>query len=557
VVVRAPFFALFILATIGAVVGIILSFRRRQPLFIPGMWRILVLALPIFLIAGAMEPSQWDEFSHWLPAPKYLLAIDGFPNAAKPNIGPHMLSAYPYGWPILFYMSGRFTGGLLLNIGGTLNLLLLLTFTPFVLRTVMQIAGRPLAQSISWTTATVAALAATALNPTFVQKIVLTAYSGVSTSVITGLSVLVGYHFLESLARRNKVPPAAAAWHLSLVLMLLINLRQTNLAVFLILVLVLVVAAIRDQEVPIKKFTANLPLAVIPALVIYVAWRLYVGAELAGVPGGEAKFMPFDTWNINAIPQILSQMLVVVGKKIGFFGVMIIASVAAIIGLVRMRGGIDRLVLLCAAVFVGYNAVLLLTYVAYFSLHDALTVVSFWRYNIQIGALGVICILLGLVFLWKRYLGFDGEFIWARRASLVLVLALPVLFAPKLRFDLEPPKPHIIAVAKDLKKEGLVTGSLYVMDPGGSGESAVITRFHLDRYEAPWLSFLHRPTPASIREFINSVKVDEFLLVHSDSDGLGEALGQVIDPRRSYIFKRTVNGWKSLKSWPKPDNHPM
>ena len=48
-----------------------------------------------------------------------------------------------------------------------------------------------------------------------------------------------------------------------------------------------------------------------------------------------------------------------------------------------------------------------------------------------------------------------------------------------MRFDLKPPKPHIIRVAKDLKAEGPITGRLFVMDSLGTGEAGVITCFHL------------------------------------------------------------------------------
>src|SRR3989338_1152425 len=128
VVVAQPFFALSVLAALGAVVGLALAVWQREPIFAPGAWRVLVLALPLLLIAGAMEPSQWDEFSHWLPAPKYLMLFDGFPTAARPDAGPQMLSAYPYGWPFLIYLAARIGGGFIDNVGSILNILMLLTF---------------------------------------------------------------------------------------------------------------------------------------------------------------------------------------------------------------------------------------------------------------------------------------------------------------------------------------------------------------------------------------------------------------------------------------------
>jgi len=556
VVQRAPFLILTILAAGAAAAGIILAIRRRQSLFVPGMWRILVLALPMFLIAGAMEPSQWDEFSHWLPAPEYLLEMNGFPNAEKPNNGTSMLSAYPYGWPMLSYMAGRIAGDQLFNIGGILNLLLLLTFTPFALRTVMEIVGRPMGRPIGWGMASVCALSATILNPTFVQKIVLTAYSGVSTSIATGFCALLTIQFLNALGGRTRQEPWPAAWQLSLALMLLINLRQTNLIVFLIIILAIVLLVARARELSMARLAAFLPLIAIPALVVYGAWRLYVGAELSAYAGSEATFKAFADWNIQEIPMILSQMLVVAGKKIGYFGVLFIASLFAIAGLIRDRGGFDRLLIVCAAVFVGYNVFLLFTYIAHFSPQNALSVVSFWRYNTQIGGVAIVCVLVGGIYIWNRYLGFERDFIWPARLTLILVVGLPVAFAPKLRFDLEPPKPHYTAVAKDIEAGGGLLGDLFVMDPKGSGESAVMSRFYLNKNGKPWMSAFHKPTPEKIRRYVGNLKENDYLLVHSISAGLSDVLGHSLHARRSYMLQKTGNSWTLVKEWAKPANHP-
>ena len=249
-------------------------------------------------------------------------------------------------------------------------------------------------------------------------------------------------------------------------------------------------------------------------------------------------------------------MLFVAGKKIGFFGVLFIASLIAVVGLIRDRGGFDRLLIICAGVFVGYNAFLLLTYIAHFSAQNALTVVSYWRYNTQIGGVAIVCVLIGGVYLWKRFIGFKGSFVWPARLALVLVLVLPVAFAAKLRFDLEPPKPHYTSVAKDMVAAGMVTGDLYVMDPKGTGESAVISRFYLGKRGTPWMSGFTNPSPATVRNYLKNVADNDFLLVHSLAGGLADALGHPLNARRSYILQRKGDAWAMVKSWEKPANHP-
>ena len=182
VLMRAPFLYISILLALFSLIGIYRSFKYDQKIFIPGIWRVFILALPLLWIGGAMEPSQWDEFSHWLPASKYLLALNGFPNNELPYLGAFMFPAYPFGWPILTYLAGLVAGKFLDNVSSTINVLLLLSFSTFALRTALRVSGRVVQDEIRWVFAAFIVLFATLFNPTFIQKIVLTAYSDFSTS---------------------------------------------------------------------------------------------------------------------------------------------------------------------------------------------------------------------------------------------------------------------------------------------------------------------------------------------------------------------------------------
>jgi len=555
VFVRSPFFVIFVLAALAAVVGIILAVKRSQLLFLPGSWKIVVLALPLFWIAGAMDPSQWDEFSHWLPAPKYLLTFDGFPNAEKPYNGPHMLSAYPYGWPILSYLSGRIAGTFISNMGAALNLLLLLTMTTYVLRTAFQLAGREVKPGVSWGFAAAAILCATAFNPTFIQKIILTAYSDVSTAVATGIVLLSCYHYLEALAGRGRSSSWSGAWQLALLLSLLVNLRQPNIVLFAIFVVSIGILVVLDRRIRVTNYVKQLPLIILPALAVFFVWRFHVSSELASFAGSEATFQPFDKWNIAEIPLILKQMLVVAWKKIGFFGPMAIALFFSVKALRSPSTPFYRIALLCALGFLGYNAFLLLTYVGHFALPNALNVVSYWRYNTHVGMLGVIFIVTAAIIFWVHRKGEIRVPPKVRAGAVVLVLLLPVAFAPKLRFDLEPPKPHFTAVAKSL--EGIIPDSarIFVIDPTGTGEAALITRYHLDKFGTGWLASHHNTTVKSVTNYVAQIKATDFILLHSVSPSVEEALNLQASPRQSHLLKRKEGGWEIVRSWDKPDNH--
>ncbi len=551
--VAGAFHVLSILVGILALVGIVLARLRGDALFVPGAWRVAVLSLPLLLIAGAMDPSQWDEFSHWLPASRFLIASNGFPTAQHTFEG---FAGYPYAWPFLMYLGGQLAGGFLNNIGYQLNVLMLLTFAVFALRAAFAMAGKPRADFIGWPFAAAAALVATAFNPTFVQKIVLTAYSDVSSATVTGAAILVSYVLLERLAGREAKSTWGSAWQLALVLALLINIRQTNLSVFLALVFALGLIAWRDADIRLGRAASMLPLIVIPAIVLYALWRYYIATRLVGL-SAEATLRPLAGWNFAEIPRILGSMAEVASKKFAFFIPMLVACGFAVRALLRCRTGFDRIALLVSVVFAANLAFLFITYLGHFGRDQAVTAVSFWRYNIDVGMVAVIFLTAGVLWYWRGRTSFDTYPRWLAPVAIVLVVALPFGFATKLRFDYEPPKPHYIAVAKALAPQASALGNVYVMDPKGTGEAAVITRYYLDRPGMPWISAFSGPTPQLIAQYLDNLKRGDHVLIHSTRAGMDEIFGQVLDERTSYLFRREPGEWLLVRTWPKPADHPF
>jgi len=553
VLVPGAFHILSILAGVLAIGGLVLARLRGDAVFVPGSWRVAVLSLPLLLIAGAMDPSQWDEFSHWLPAARFLIASNGFPTAEYTFEG---FAGYPYAWPFLMYLGGQLGGGFLDNVGYQLNVLMLLTFAIFALRSAFAIAGKPRGDMIGWQFAAAAALAATAFNPTFVQKIVLTAYSDVSSAVVTGVAVLVGYVLAERLAGRDPRSAAGAAWQLSMILSLLLNIRQTNLSVFLALIFALALIAWRDADIRLARLAKMLPLMIVPGILLYALWRYYIATKLVGL-NAEATLRPISDWNFHLIPRILASMGEVAFKKIAFFLPMFIACGFALRALVRCRTGFDRISLLVGVVFAANLAFLFLTYLGHFGAAQAVTAVSFWRYNIDVGMVCTIFLTAGLIWFWRARPSFDIYPRWIGPLAVVLAVALPFAFVTKLRFDFEPPKPHYIAVAKSLAPLADRLGNVYVADPAGTGEAAVITRYFLDRPGMGWLSAFHGPTPQVVAAYLDAIKPGDHVLVFSTTPGMDEIFGHLLDARRSYLFKREPGEWLFAQDWPKPADHPF
>mgnify|MGYP001175807213 CR=1 FL=1 len=555
VIVSHSFFIITCILALLASFGIYRAIKNRHSLFLNGMWRVLILALPLLWIAGAMEPSQWDEFSHWLPAPKYLLEFDSFPNKTRPFFGPHMLPAYPYGWPYLTYLSSVIAGHFLDNVSGILNIFLLLSFSIFALRVAYRIAGNRINDTISWPFAAVIVLLVTIFNPTFVQKIVLTAYSDLSTSVLTGFSMLIGYYFSETLAKRMSGSSLGGAWQLSLVLSLLINVRQANLVLAVAVIIAITILILRDNGVQLRDYIKYMVFFLFPVVTIYLVWRYHVAAEFQNMPYAELSFKTFNFWNISEIPEIVLSMGYVAFKKIGFFGPMFVACFFGIRGLFRFKTEFDKISILVAFIFLFYTTFLFFAYIASFNANSAVTAVSFWRYSTHSGMLAVAFIAIGgMYFLTNRsiLIKFPN---WLKSLAIILVVMLPFGLAHKIRFDLEPPKPHFIAVAKDIKTLIPEEGVVFILDPMGTGESWKITNYYLNQLGIGYIAAFTRPTKKNVRTKLDSLENKTYVLIHSIIVGLPEYFGASLDKDKSYLFQKNGDNWLSSKVWKKPKNH--
>ena len=555
VLVSQPFFVVSCILALLALFGIYRLIQTDQPLFVKGMWRVLIMALPLLWIAGAMEPSQWDEFSHWLPAPKYLLEFDGFPTRDRPFSGPHMLSAYPYGWPFLTYLSSLIAGQFIDNVTSTLNIFLLLSFSTFALRTAFRVAGNKVNDNISWPFASVIVLFATIFNPTFVQKIVLTAYSDLSTSVLTGFSMLICYYFLENLAKRQSGSSWSSTWQLSLVLSLLINIRQANLVLVVAVISAMTILVLRNNGIQIKTYLKYIIFLCFPIIVVYFAWRYHVATEFQYLPYAEVSIKSFNLWNFLTIPEIMQSMGYVMFKKIGFFGPMVIACYFGIRGFLKPKTDFDKISILAGSIFLFYTAFLFFAYIASFNANSAATAVSFWRYSTHNGMVSVAFIVAGGVYFLK-YQNILIKFPrWLSVSVVVLVIILPLGLAHKIRFDLEPPKPHFTNVAKDMRTLIPRKGLVFVLDPMGTGESNKITYYYLNQLGTGYISAFTQPTLAKVRSRLDSIANKTYVVVHSLISGLPEYFGVSLSGDKSYLFQKQGRSWLLVHDWKKPKNH--
>ena len=535
----------------AAVAAAVYVVRRDGRLLNPGALKAARLALPLLAIAAAMTASQWDEFSHWLPATRFLFVTDQFPSAANPVTGSAMVPAYPYAWPLLGYLAGRIAGAYVEGAGRLLNVLLLINFGLAAMGLALSAAGKEDDNMRwRWALAALAVLAGTLFNPTFAQKVALTAYAEVATAVATGFGGVLGWKLLSDLAAGDEAGARSRAWQFALVMLVLINVKQVGLVLFVVVSAGVAAAAWRDPAVGAAKFLRHVPVMVVPALILYGLWRYHIASQMSGWPGAEFTLKPFADWSFHLIPAIIKQMAVVAAKKSLYFVIMLTAVGVALRALFRFDGPFDRLALIVATAFLGYNAFLVLIYVASFGERDALRVVSYWRYNMHGGMLSVAFAAYGLGLVWKRHLDGRLEPRAVAWIPVALVLAAPFVFAPKLRFDLVSQMPQYRAVALDLAVPA--STPLYVLDPKGTGAAGVITRYLLDRRIVPWHAAFHDTSLKGVTRFLADAEPDAIIIVHSVTGEVRQGLGLDLAPGASYLVDRDQGRWRVIRSWPYP-----
>ncbi|NQV48829.1 MAG: hypothetical protein HQ504_13740 [Rhodospirillaceae bacterium] len=553
VLTKIPFTFLAVSMAILALAAGAYAIYRKQGVFPTGTMKMVLVAGPLLLLVSAMVGSQWDEFSTWLITPRFLLETDVFPN--KDNVHKSgALAAYPFSWHYISYLASRIGGRFMENAGALVNVFMLLTFGLVAVRLIRDGLGRKDEDSSGgWGLYALGGLLATVLSTTFAQKVALTSYADVATAVILGMGGVIGWTMLEALTEDRKDDAKRQAMQIGLLMMLLVNLKQSTVVLFVILIIAIVLTGLRDPRIKFSKLARTLPWMIIPSVVIFVLWRYYISIEL---PTSEMKIMPVSEWLFEYIPQILQRMLLVLTKKGAFLVLLIVIVGFGARAMFRFRTPFDRLALLVALVFLGHNAFLFFAYVSTFGKFDALRAASYWRYNMQLGMLGVAFMSYGLGLAWKNYGQDRYDIRKGAWVAISLMLLLPFAFANKLRFDRFQPLPHFRNVSAEVSTLLSNDDKLIVVDPKGSGESAVIARYEMGGLGI-LRSYISAYQKQSVEVFTEIFSNGDYshALIHSVTPDMKEALNLGLTGDNSYLLK-TDNGidWRVVRTWPVPAN---
>lgn len=527
----------------AALAGLTLQRRAAMALRVEPLAKTFVLLLPLLLVVSGRIGSEWDEFSHWLRAYRFLVVNNLLPGLPDGPAFDGCCGAYPYGWPILGYAAATLRG-FTEAIPALLNIMVIGLGGTLLAGMIAQSAGlaRP-----SWRLLALGLLLATLGQPAFVHKLVFSAYSDVITGFLVAILVLQG----ERLIAQGIAPDDASEgrWRSGLAFGLscaaLLAVKPGNAGLVLCLLGGMALVILRGG----RSWWRALHLGMIPALVLPLAfatlWRWHVGRVLAGK---ELNIQPPDLWNIHDFGAILAGMIDVASQKGGHFGLGLVVIALGLAALRRCDRPSHRVAIIAATLFIGYNAFLFMTYVVVFTKEDALRAASFWRYNTHIGfALTLPAVIAGGDLARRILVGARWRH-WAGRAVVALVLVAPLAAAPWIRFDIDPMKFWMRQTLTEVGHAIPSDQAASVFDPRGSGLSSVVAGYEWGGHPAVAGQF-SAFSNSDPKAWIDRPQSTDWMVVMSGADViLGEEVPAAI------VFQRVDGRWTERQRYPYPGN---
>jgi hypothetical protein len=494
--------------------------------------RMVVLALPILFITATMRASQPDMFLNLLPNAAYLIDHATFPTASSaPSFS--FLPVAPYNTQFVPFIGSLFGGGLAPN-GLALFTVALHLVAGLIFARILG-GGRA-----GWGLSALGLLLATLLNPGFVPRISFAGYGEAPLSITLLAAGWLAARAMEAMAAGERWPRPLAA--LALVLVAMVNAKQQGIGLYLAVTLAAMLVAACDPRIGWRTSLRGFGAAGLPALALYAAWRGFV---LGNFAEGELKPLPFAQWQWGNLPAILGSMGKVVTEKPLLYACFLAAIWLLMRRQRRAAGGMTTRVLgLTAAIFLFYNGFLVLTYIGHFPGVMSTEAHSYFRYNTHLALL----VLLGLVLATR-----DAAVFPARRRRLaagiaiVAILAAPIGFAQRLRFDREQPQPLIWSLAEHLAPHLAPDDRLALLMPGDNTSTGTMLSDAL-RFAEPRRPGLDlREIPSGDPAEAQAAGYRRAFLSCTDGNRLG------LPPHGAALLDWSGDdGWRLVEFWPYP-----
>lgn len=467
--------------------------------------RVLLLAIPLLVLTEGADTSGWDDFSHWLPNLAYLCRYGHFPTLAEPS------ASYHAGYPAALALPG-YASWLLLrrppeSAALTWHLVLMLAAGASIGRIVqtrLVAATQTRAGTITrgateagmahpltaWAAASAGLLLAGLACPTFVPKIFFSNMADASTASVVAV---MGALLFQWWSEPSSTGRARVAFQFALCEAALLDLRQANAALFLLLVLGAGFGIFwQCRKWGVTAWRTAVIVLPIP-LLTWALWSHYVAAE---IPGGEMPVLPLAHWHWADFPSALANMGRVALAKTGLFAIIAAISVRAALALRRndtLAPAQRGLLLAAVVVCLGNIAFLAFAYLAVggFSTGEVAAAASFWRYASQTGPLATLAVVAVMPTAWAR---------WCRsRAAAALLLGLatvlPVATVKLYRPDLNSPVPVLRRIADSIDRQAAPGQPVELVDITGTGFAPLVVEYQITIGHA-WPGIPTRPVSA-------------------------------------------------------------
>jgi hypothetical protein len=518
--------------------------RRIGPL--AGIWRMLVLTLPLWLVVLPLRPSQIDTWLNLLPNAAYLFDHGMLPADLRPA-SYSFLPGAPYNTQFAAFIASVASGSFAEGAMGLFNIALQCMAALLLARVV---AGQGDEGTVAppWWACAAGFLLAVPLNPGYVPRVFFAPYGEAPLAVATMLAVWLAAGTIDELSRGVAWPRRAGA--LALVLAAAVNIKQSGMGLVAPVGLIMLVQALAHPRTPRRRSVAVVVATFVPAVVLYLVWRGYV---LENFAVGELKLLPLSAWNIGLLPQIFLGMLKAMVEPLTYFIFIAVLLVLAIRQLRRDAWSKEGLVLgLCAGMIVLFNGFLVFTYVAHFPPSWAVRAHSYFRYESQLSLM----VMLGLVVALRpvvvdRILRL-GSTARARLAAgaMALVVALPIALVGLLRFDLATPMPQVWALGHHVARHIRPGGKLALLLPGDIDDSVGSMLRGVIMFTPP-----RRPDlDLRIETKADSATLDEvaaagypLALISCTPAGLSG-----VPPHVAALMEHRADGWRLVDAWRYP-----
>ncbi len=544
---------LAILSAIGPLV-------RRQSPGGSSTWIALALVSPLLFIAAGHLPVMWDDFWNWLPSEAYEYEQNSLP---WPDLAPSfsIFPGYPKGMPLMAAAASFVRGRFLEVAGPTINVALLAGSSALLaeaLAAALVRRGRLPAMEMPPVLVAGAVVITILLNPGLDGEVVLSSYADCATMVAVGALGLLGVEILACLSVRDAANVEGLAWRFGFVGAMLVNLKQANPALLALITAGLMLVALRDPALRTRRALLQLPRMLGPAIILVAAWRWYVKQDPSNA---EATFRPIHAWDIG----ILRETFPAIGGYIAdaplFHSMMWLVTAAGIVFFFQSSRKVSEacwLAVICATVWLGYNAVLLIVYVGSMDYFEAKIAADYWRYTPHVALLGLYAPVMALAGArWPT---------WLRPRSVVATLAVVVLALCILpmRRDLNNPPgrswQYFVRNAVTEMRSLIPPGAKVLIVPYLlSSPFGVAVRYDLWRPGVPEKSIdatiMWGPNDISIIASSVAHGAADYLIIQDAEGNMDEktdALGLRRLNHELVLFVWRDGKWEQMKSWPVP-----